>query len=402
MISRPSSSSLPLIFACVGHAYMHFVTAFFFTIVLALEIDWSMSYHELIGLWTVGALLVGLAALPAGWLSDRWGAAQMMVVFFIGIGLTSILAGLSDGPDSLWPMLAGIGLFAAVYHPVGIPWLIRTAKRDTGLVLATNGIFGSVGIALAAVVAGGLIDLWGWRSAFILPGAIALATGVVLLFLVRRGHMEDRNLAKLSSSSVSRFERHRVFLILLFTMFLGGLIFQLTQTVVPKLFAVRLDGIVHGSTFGVGLLVGVVYLISGLAQLLGGYFADRMSLKIVYLASWVPQILILWLAASAGGVPLIVMTIVVTSLLAGSQPAENMLLARYAPARHHGLAFGVKFVLALGAAPLAIELVAWLQGLTGDFVRVFWLMAASALVSALAVLLLPRHRVSVSTVVPGE
>ncbi len=400
MISR--SSRLPLIFSCIGHAYMHVVTAFFFTIVLALEIDWSMPYHELIGLWTVGALMVGVAALPAGWLADRWGAAPMMVVFFIGIGVTSILAGLSNGPAMMWPMLAGIGMFSAVYHPVGIPWLIRTAERRTGMVLATNGIFGSVGIAVAAILAGGLIDLWGWRAAFIVPGAIALVTGLVMLVLLRLGHLADRPVSGDETAAPSRADRQRVFAILLFTMFAGGLIFHLTQTVAPKLFAERLTDIVRGSTFGVGLLVGAVYMVSGTAQFVGGYFADRLPLKMVYIASWAPQILIMWLAATAGGVPLIVMVMLVASLIAGSLPAENMLLARYAPARHQGLAFGIKFVLAFGAAPIAIELVAWMQAQTGEFVWVFWLMAVVALAITAVALLLPGRGATAPVAAAGE
>ena len=58
-------------FSCVGHAYIHMFTAFYFVIVLALEKDWQMPFHELIELWTLGALLVGVAALPAGWPTRR-------------------------------------------------------------------------------------------------------------------------------------------------------------------------------------------------------------------------------------------------------------------------------------------------------------------------------------------
>ena len=72
------SSRLTLVFSCLGHGYMHTFTAFYFVIVLALEADWGLPYHELIELWTLGALLVGLGALPAGWLADRWSARAMI------------------------------------------------------------------------------------------------------------------------------------------------------------------------------------------------------------------------------------------------------------------------------------------------------------------------------------
>jgi MFS family permease len=326
----------------------------------------------------------------------------MMVVFFIGIGMASILAGLSDGPVSLLVLLAGIGLFAAVYHPVGIPWLIRNAQHRTGLVLATNGIFGSLGVALAAVVAGGLIDLWGWRVAFMVPGVISIVTGLVMLALMRAGRVADRPLAEAGAGAPSRADRQRVYLILLFTMFASGLVYHSAQTVMPKLFAERLVELVGGSTLGIGLFVGAVYMVSGVAQLLGGILADRLPLKTVYLGAWAPQILLFWFVAGAGGVPLLLAMSMTGALVAGSLPAENMLLARHAPARHHGLAFGMKFVLGFGAAPVAIQLVAWLQAATGGF---FWLFAALAMV-ALAVsafaLFLPGRRAPTPMMAAGE
>ncbi len=72
---RERSAHLPLVFSSLGHCYMHLFTAFYFIIVLALEEAWALPYHELIELWTLGSLMVGLAALPAGWLGDCWSAS---------------------------------------------------------------------------------------------------------------------------------------------------------------------------------------------------------------------------------------------------------------------------------------------------------------------------------------
>ena len=65
------SARLSLLFANIGHFYIHLFTAFYAVIVLQLERDWALSYEELLRLWTWGALLVGLMALPAGRLGDR-------------------------------------------------------------------------------------------------------------------------------------------------------------------------------------------------------------------------------------------------------------------------------------------------------------------------------------------
>ena len=66
------TAKLTTFYAVIGHLIMHMFASFYFVIVLAIEDDWRLSYDELLNLWFLGSLLVGLGAIPAGWLSDRW------------------------------------------------------------------------------------------------------------------------------------------------------------------------------------------------------------------------------------------------------------------------------------------------------------------------------------------
>ncbi len=396
------SARLSLIFSCVGHAYIHMFTAFYFTIVIAIERVWEQPFHELIRLWTPAALLVGVLALPAGWLADRWSTLGMMVIFFIGLGLSAILSGLAGGSTGLVLALAGIGAFAAIYHPVGIPWVIRSARRSVGMALAVNGIFGGLGVGLAALVAGGLIDVLSWRAAFIVPGVLCLATGLVMLGFVATGRLKEVPKAAVEEKSVGQDGRVRAVVILLLTISVTGIIFQAMQTVMPKLFEGRLSDLFDGSVLGIGLSVFAVYAVSSFAQLLGGVLSDRLPLKLVYLLSWMLQAPLLWLMAQIGGMPLVLVALVLVSSNTASLPAENLLLAHFTPAKHHGLAFGVKFVLAFGLAPFAIELVALIQRLTGGFDVLFLLLGAAAVAIVGVVSLLPsagRARAPVRAVV---
>ena len=204
-------SRVTIVFSCLGHLYVHLFTAVYFVIVLALEREWQLRYHRLIELWTLGSLMVGAAALPAGMLSDRLVASRMMIVYFVGMGAASIAAGLVESVTALMLCLVGIGVFAAIYHPVGVPWLVRDSGNKQGKVLGFNGVFGSLGSAVAGVVAGFLIDVSSWRAAFIVPGVVCAATGLALLLFVLKGKIVDTGLADRVSAAVSRSDMRWAF-----------------------------------------------------------------------------------------------------------------------------------------------------------------------------------------------
>jgi len=382
-------SRLALVFSCIGHGYMHMFAVYFYLVVLPLERDWGLPYSDLIALWTVGSLLIGALALPAGWIADRWSATGMMLIFFVGIGAASILCGLAAGPRSLWAGLCLLGAFASIYHPVGLPWLVRTAS-SRGKALGINGIFGSVGVAAAGLVAGTLIDLFGWRTAFVVPGVVSVATGAAMWTAVRAGLVTDGEAgARADEAPDTPSERRRAFAVLLVTMFGGAVIYQATQAALPKLFALRLGALVGGGAFGVGALVAVAYGIAGLTQIAAGHLADRYALKRVYAAAILSQAPLLWLASTAGGLPLVPLATGLIVANTASLPAENLLLARAAPTERQSLAFGVKFVLSFGAAPIGIWLVAFVTERTGGFAWVFFALTSVAVVIGAAALALP-------------
>ena len=76
-------------------------------------------------------------------------------------------------------------------------------------------------------------------------------------------------------------------------------------------------------------------------------------------------------------------------LSSAAGPVENILIARYTPSRYHGLGFGAKFVVAFGAGPLAILLIAWVRETTGSLEILFLGLAATSVVITLVALLLP-------------
>lgn len=394
---RNRAARLTLLFSSLGHAFMHYLTAFFFVVVLGLELAWERPYHELIGLWTLGALLVGLCALPAGWIADRWHAPGMMIVMFLGLGTACLFCALVDSPSWLLVGLAALGVFASIYHPVGIAWVVRSSEAS-GKALGINGIFGGLGVAGAGVVTGFLIDAFDWRAAFFVPGIGSVLAGIALWYCLAAGLVDNGRTARSTAHEPHRTEMLKTFAILLVTMFCLGFIYQATQTAFPKVFDQRLADWVGTGTLGVGVIITVVYSLAALMQLIGGHLADRYPLKWVYFGSFLLQVPVLVAVGYALGFPLIAVATLSVLLATGALPAENMLLARHSPDQHQSLAFGVKFVLAFGTAPLAIWFVSRIMRATGELGGLFVTLAVLATIAVVAALALPGEREGVGSI----
>lgn len=375
----------PLVFANIGHGYMHLLVALYLTIVLSVEDAWNLTYAELIGLWTPGAVMLGLMAPAAGWIGDRWSRAGMMVVFFVGSGAAVIGAGLAQNSWQLMGALTALGAFAAIFHPVGMAWLVQNSRRH-GFALGIFGFAGSIGVAGAGVTAGALADFADWRMAFIVPGGVSILLGLILWAGLAKGRVSRSHDDVAPQSRASRGDMVRVFVLLSLTVFLGGLIYQGTQVAMPKLFETRLGA----SEFEAGLLFTAVYLSAGGLQIWFGHLADRFSYRRVYLLTYLVQVPLLFFAAGALGVPLVATVIAMVMFNVGGLPAENALMARYAPSGGRGTAFGLKFVLSLGVTPVAVALVSWIHARTGDFEMLYLVLGSAAAIIVLAALMLPK------------
>lgn len=386
-----SPARLSQLFSNVGHSYSHVLMLLYPTVVLALEPEMGMGYGELLVLMTPGNVLFGFGALPAGWLGDRWSTLGMMVVFFVGMGASAVVTGLASSPAGLAVGLALVGLFASIYHPVGMAWLVRSAPAP-GRALGQNGVFGSLGLASAALVAGTLTGLVHWRAAFLVPGAVSILTGLALLAAWRAGRVTDRHGAPAPRPPPRRDAMVRAFVVLSVTMLCTGLVYNSIAAALPKVLVERVPGLTGGSPAGAGLLVSAVYLLAMGMQVVGGHLADRYPMRDAYVLAFVLQAPVLLVAAWLSGPALYAAVAGAVLLGTVSIPVENALLSHYSPERWRGTAFGAKFVLALGVSAIGVPIVAFLRDSTGDFRWFFVLLSALAALVALAALLLPRDR----------
>ncbi|WP_019644839.1 MFS transporter [Novispirillum itersonii] len=394
----PDGARAVTAFAGIAHFFNHLVEPAFYVVALVLPTVFGMPYEAVLPLILGGKVLTGLAAPLAGWLADRWGTLTLMGIYFFGMGLAIIATGLSQTPWQMAAALAAWGLFAAIYHPVGIAWVISASARQ-GKALGVNGVFGSLGPALGAVMAGALIDGFGWRAAFMVPGLALLVTGVLFTQAARAGRIPAgegrRRDGAAAADGTAPDGWQRAFVLLALSMVCGGLIYQSTQAALPKLFEERAvgdalsGGLLGDGAFGPGLAVMLVYGFAAVMQVACGVLADRYPLKWVYLGTLMLQAPLLALATLASGLPLLGAVMLMVMLNTGSFPAENALIARFTPSRWRGTVFGGKYLLSFGISSLGVPMVALLRGWTGDFTLLLSLLAGAAAFAGLILLLLP-------------
>ena len=392
-----NDSKLTVTYAALGHLLMHMFAAFYFVIVLAIEDDWKLSYDELLNLWFLGSLLVGLGALPAGWISDRWSRSGMIAIMFIGLGTSSLLCGLSGNKVSLFISLSLLGLFCAIYHPAGISWVVNTSK-ETGKALGFNNIFGGVGIGLGAFFAGVLIEQFNWQAAFMLPGLISLVVGLSLTYHLKSGKISLKNISSEQfKDNPEKNQMLKIAIIMLLSITCLSFVYQILQTSLPKAIDIRLTDSLDLSTSDIGYIVAAIYIVSGLMNYVGGILTDKYSEKLIYAIGIVGQGLLLLLIVSLSNYWLIAISLAIVAFNSSILPAENLLLAKFSPEKYQSLVYGIKFIVSFTVGPIALIMISRSYDLTGEFGVLYLAFGFVMIIMFLIVLTLPVKKVITGT-----
>jgi MFS family permease len=392
MDSNIKQPRLITFYAATGHLMMHMFAAFYFVIVLAIEDDWNFSYDELINLWLLGSLLVGLGSIPAGWLSDRWSRSGMLAIMFIGLGASSILCGLSNNKFSLMINLSALGLFCSIYHPAGISWVVNTSK-ETGRALGFNNIFGGVGIGLGAFSSGLIIDMYNWNYAFIFPGLISIIIGIGLFLHIYQGKISFKNIiSDKFNDNPEQNQLLKIAIIMLVSITCMSFVYQILQSSLPKVIDIRLAEKFDFGASQIGLIVSFIYIVSGLMNYIGGILADKYPEKNIYLIGILGQGILLFFIFSLSNYFLIIISLFIVAFNSSILPAENLLLAYFSPQKHQSLVYGIKFIVSFAIAPIALFLISTSYEVTKEFSYLYLSSGILMLLLFFVVFTLPSAR----------
>ncbi len=396
----------------IGHFLDHLFTLIFATVAaLALTREWGLSYGELLAYATPGFFAFGLFSLPAGWIADKWTRDGMMTVFFIGIGLVAIATGFAQTPLQVGIGLFVIGMFAAIYHPVGLA-IVTQKWRNTGMRIAVNGVWGNLGVASAALLTGYLIDNGGWRAAFFVPGVVSIFIGIFYAWLrwpevLQEPGRPTKGAAAAPAPAVSTDYKSlllRVSAIVFLTTGVSGIVFQSTTFALPKIFDERAQGIaarlsewVSGVVPGdadiatmVGTFAFIVFAVASMAQLVVGASLDRFGPRVVFMTVAVIQIVFFIAMPGLTDGPALAVALGFMLGAFGQIPINDYMIGKMASGPYRARIYGVRYVFSFTVLALSLPLIAFVYE-TWGFDTLFRVLAVSAAIIFAAVFCLPTR-----------
>jgi len=362
-----------------AHALDHYVMLIFPTAVIGLAVVFERSYAELIAFGTPAFVAFGLFSLPAGWLADRWSRRNMIALFYVGCGLSLLAAGLAPAhPVVLAAALFALGVFAAIYHPVGTAMLIAQATVR-GRSLAFNGVCGNLGVALAAGLTALLTYAFGWRGAFLVPALVCLVTAVFYVRLVPDDRQTVGSRASAPDVAFAPWLAVTIFGLFAVVALTAGLVFHIATVALPKIVDERLGADI--SLLLVGGLATVIFMCGAVAQVTVGRLVEKLPLHLLFAGIAALQFASIAWAAYATGVALVIALAGALAAIYAQVTVNDLVIARYTADAWRGRVYAVRYFLTFVVSGAAVGTIAFLHA-RGGFGLVLGATAVIAFVLA--------------------
>lgn len=375
------------IYLNISHFIDHFIMLIFAKAAYDAGRGFGLGYEEIIVFGVLGFILFGAAAPIASILANKYSRSVLMVIFHFGIGISAIICSFASTPWELSIGLGLIGVFAAIFHPVGIAMLLKNSKK-LGYRLGINGVFGNMGVAAAPLITGFLLLISDWKLSFILPGIACILYGVIFLLALRDEPKAVQTEKTNERDDVFAPQWRRALLALALTTTSGGFIFGAMTFIIPRYFELQLTGITS-SVAVTGLIASMVYAIAGFTQIGAGLLIDRFPAKPILFVIGVGQVIFIFLASTVSDLQLFFVTLVATSFVFGQIPIIDTIMSRYIPDKARGNVLSVKFALNLGAGASVLPISSLMLKNGYDLSSLFTVMSFMAMFVVLASLILP-------------
>ena len=374
-------------FINLAHFIDHYAMLVFAAAVIVMAPVFNMTYAQLLPYATPGFIAFGAGSLISGWLGDRWSRRNMLIIFFIGMGLALLGTALIQTPLQLGIALFVVGIIASIYHPVGMAMLTSYSEK-LGRELGINGVYGNLGVASSAVITGLICEYLGWRWAFVLPGVITIGIGIIFMKTIHHEKITKKSLG-MGSARVSKNVMALVIVSLVLTIIASSTTFNAITVALPKLFQERLAEITQNTAL-LGLIASAVYVFGALAQYTIGNLLDKYPLKKIFIPLAIFLVAMLYIAAETSGFLLILISIGIVISIFGQVTVNDTMVGKYTSDEWRARAFAVRYFLGFTAAGASVGLVALLYA-NGGFTLMLQAFAAFCFLVVIGAFIFPTE-----------
>ena len=388
MSLKLKNTTVPNIFLNIGHLLDHFMMLIFAKAAYDSGRHFGLGFDEMIIYGTLGMIMFGLTAPLAGFLSDKYGRMPLMIIYHFGLGISAILCSMASSPFQLAVCLGLIGLFASIYHPVGIAMLLQR-PGTVGLRMGINGVWGNMGIAVAPLITGMLLLFGDWRLTFAVPGVICIIFGVIFYLNIYYDENQNKNKKTKRSSGFTNNWQQALIALALSTAS-GGFLFGAMSFLLPRYFEINLASLSTNVAI-TGIFAGIVYACASFAQVAIGWLIDRISPRLVLFWISIGQVIFIYLASQFENLSLFFLSIAAMSFVFGQIPITDTILVRYVPDDWRSRVLSAKFLLNLCIGASVLPFTSYLLKIGYDLKMIFTLASFIAIGVLVSSVILPSQ-----------
>ncbi|HJD66659.1 MAG TPA: MFS transporter [Rickettsia endosymbiont of Bembidion nr. Transversale] len=274
----------------IGYATFYFCRQNFNIATPAIREYFDVTKTQIGWILTASSIMYGVSKFCNGFISDKTNARIFMVLGLLFVGIITILIGFSDSLFLIGILWIASNWFQSMGWPPATKMLTHWfASKELGTKWAMGATSNQIGGALAMVSCGYLIDKFGWRSAFFVPGVVACVVSIFLYNRLRNSPKE------VGLSTVEEYKNYPPELIsdygklptaeLIKIVFCNKLIWYVCLANM-FVYIIRLGVIYWAPTFlkdlrgisllNAGLQVGLYEMISIPGALIAGFLSDKL------------------------------------------------------------------------------------------------------------------------------
>ena len=390
--ARPINPDVTLWLLSIAHAVNHAQAVILPLIYLRIIVEFGVTESQVAYLAAAGAFASGIVQLSYAKLtrivSRRILLASGGILFGAGFAVQGLMT--SFLPFSVVNVVSRIG--GSPQHPVGNGLLAEQFPESRrGFAISAHISGGNVGTVVVALVGAGLIATIGWRWVVLVFGVPAVLIALAILLFVRESGVDRREATAHGSvgdafRTVLRDRDHRW--IYLAAVLGGGGRGLGVVNLFALLYLTSVIGLPSSTT---DVMYGGLIVLSVPMPLVAGWLSDRVGRRPVIIGVYLGgAIAFIAFLLAGSSLTLLWLGILLMGLFSFAEsPQLQALLADIAPPTIRDTSFALYFTLAFGVGSLWTALYGLLIDVLGDqagLPLVFWLMAITFALAALAVL----------------